>query len=77
MGQTSVIAGVTIIAFVIFITVKGELPIYLGFLTGDVNAQGGSGNTAANAGASTTSNAANTLLKAAPSLLGGGLPAMP
>lgn len=34
MDQTNITVGVVIVAFIIFITVKGELPTYLGFLLG-------------------------------------------
>lgn len=34
MDQTNVIVGATIVAFIIFVTVKGELPAYMGFLLG-------------------------------------------
>jgi len=29
MGQSTVIAGVIVLAFILFITVKGQLPAYL------------------------------------------------
>lgn len=41
MSQSNFIFGALFVAFVVFITAKGELPIYLGFLTS--KAQSGSG----------------------------------
>jgi hypothetical protein len=32
MGQSSVIAGAIFASFVLFVTIKGELPKYVGFL---------------------------------------------
>ena len=32
MSQTSIIAGVLILGFIVFITIKGELPTYLAVL---------------------------------------------
>lgn len=34
MSQTSIIAASLIVAYIVFITVRGELPAYLGVLTG-------------------------------------------
>jgi len=34
LSQSSVIVGFTIAAFIVFITVRGKLPVYMGFLTG-------------------------------------------
>lgn len=34
MNQSTVITGCLALAFLIFITIKGELPIYMGFLLG-------------------------------------------
>jgi hypothetical protein len=34
MDQSNIIAGMVIVAFIIFITVRGELPTYMGFLFG-------------------------------------------
>ena len=32
MSQTSIIAGVLVLGFIVFITTKGELPMYLAVL---------------------------------------------
>lgn len=61
MNQTSVIAGALIVAYIVFVTVRGELPGFLYVLTGQGTApsaggtsttSGGSGVTVSNAGVS-------------------------
>jgi len=57
MAQTNIIAGCAIVAFIIFVTVKGELPTYLGFLVG---AQGAQADAGAGIPANTTQTGSNT-----------------
>lgn len=47
MSQSNIIAGFMTLAFVVYITIKGELPVYLGFLLAEP--VGGSSNTTASA----------------------------
>ena len=44
-NQTSLIAAALIIAFLVFITVRGELPAYIAVFTGTAPAPAGSGST--------------------------------
>lgn len=49
-SQSNVIVAYLLIAFIVFITVRGELPTYLGFLLGgsaSTSSQGGGGANAA------------------------------
>ena len=56
MSQTSVIAAATIIAFFVFITVRGELPQYISVLDGTGAAQcGGSSSSGASSSGPTVS----------------------
>jgi len=43
MSQNNIIAGALIFAFVMFVTMRGELPSYLSIFTKGSTAKGGSG----------------------------------
>jgi hypothetical protein len=54
MNQSTVIFGYLFVAFLIFITMRGELPVYAGFLLSTPKASGNSGNVGANTQSSAT-----------------------
>jgi hypothetical protein len=62
MGQSNAIFGFLFIAFLVYITMKGELPVYLGFLFGGPQVGGsqrGGGVTINNVGAAAANAAAS------------------
>ena len=70
MDQTGLIAAAIIIGFVVFVTVRGELPSYLSVFTGNKTAIGA-------ASAPSTGGDAVSVWSAAGELLLNALPALP